>query len=893
MKRIQHHISTTVLFALGLLATSCSHAPVNSDRPDDSPPATVEQAYVDGTSTGHADGMRILSDFDANLGLNSYGGSVAGHSIMLWSGCPKNNVDCGFIYRRGMLLSAGKTYLAISPTNGAVEGSGLQLVDNCSPSIPKCTWTWKNGMLLNDQDQSLAIIGAATGNPTHKGAPVLTKSCTASNPACTWTLESTTISPENMPSQSVNAWGGGYVNSNVRLWPTSGCEVSNADCTWTFSKGKFLTDRTPNVAAFSLGGPAAQDITQLGTASAANNWTLSHGLITNDLNSVYAIKPTPDASFSNPLAATNICNSNMVSCRYEMPAGLYQDLSQSRCASQPKANFTTNLRGHVPPLKVGRAYGDLQCPTGWTIDFTYDPPADAPDTWISYLDDKITNSTDCAATTVRAFVWDGTPAQGFTYVGSTSATGAWKSTEGVCVTPQLNVGSGVAMQAGHNYRIAVQSYTEEPWQRRGFAVATAPVPTYYSLTTVHVRSGWHTITRFALPVDTSSKHYRYSLAYERLTDQGGDLSLADATGSTNHEFQIPYRNEFQAFKGDHGTSATGFIDVADGTGDRAALLNLSCPDFKKTPGVGHGGGLIEYNYLDGWLGVSPLFYAYEGQLACVLNEKHQRTYALRVAERADDLVVFESEMDMATTRMARGCPDYCNNETEVLSVDLSSDNTVEAPLLQKTQEFAAKTRACLQKTLGFTLPVPLRIFVFGEQATPVTNDLWNFGVGGYQVSTAGFQGLIRKGDTRIRSVSDLRYELHETTHVFTTWAFPKITDIGSTTSSLPMWFVEGIAIAINKNLVCDPATQSLQMFDTWRGWSPGATDSHLVGSEVFKRLEQSYQCGLDCESKIFRDLVSAYGSSTSVTNANIKAVMERVTGKNLDAVFNAVGLSYK
>ena len=78
----------------------------------------------------------------------------------------------------------------------------------------------------------------------------------------------------------------------------------------------------------------------------------------------------------------------------------------------------------------------------------------------------------------------------------------------------------------------------------------------------------------------------------------------------------------------------------------------------------------------------------------------------------------------------------------------------------------------------------------------------------------------------------------------------------------------------------------------WRPWVPGTTDGHLVGSELFRRLEVDHGCGSECAAEIWRDLVDAHGTDTDLTNAEIKAVFEDRIGADLSSLFTLLGIAF-
>jgi len=78
----------------------------------------------------------------------------------------------------------------------------------------------------------------------------------------------------------------------------------------------------------------------------------------------------------------------------------------------------------------------------------------------------------------------------------------------------------------------------------------------------------------------------------------------------------------------------------------------------------------------------------------------------------------------------------------------------------------------------------------------------------------------------------------------------------------------------------------------WRSWKPGDTDGHLVGSELFRRLEADNGCTAACAAQLWRDLVDAHGDDPYLTNAEIKDVFEKRLGAGLSPLFDTLAIDY-
>lgn len=444
----------------------------------------------------------------------------------------------------------------------------------------------------------------------------------------------------------------------------------------------------------------------------------------------------------------------------------------------------------------------------------------------------------------------------------------------------------------------VQSYFGDEWDRRSFAVARAPVPSYVKGSIAFTGSG-NNIATFALPPDTETRHFRYSLKDKRLEDTGGDVILRANNVGQWPSWVVPFLQGYP-YGSTGGRSNAGFEIMP--TGDRAKFLSTSCPSYAQViPNRGHG-GVTDYTYLDGWL-PSLLEVPLTNQILCVLNEDNTQIHQLRIADMgsvyANDngLFVFEARPYQASTgRRAFGCNDgYCTPEAEVVTE--YTYNNSEGPLIAKTLEYAKTTRLCMDSALGFTLPAPLRIHVYGELETRTTAETWNFGNAAREITVVGYQGHLWAGEIRIWDVNQIYSETHEPTHVYTYWAFPNITNMGSITSGFPNWLAEGLAIALGKNLTCNPSHQRM---GDWYRYNPGDKEPHALGSELFKQLSNNangkpkFNCQLVCEENIFKDLVAHYATQTSISTAEIKASIKRVIPNHdadIDALFTNLGIN--
>lgn len=191
-----------------------------------------------------AGGTRIIVDSSSGsvFALNAYGGASDGGEVKLWENCPKDNPDCMWYFRHGMIVSARNSALAI---RGLTSGN-LTLDSNCTSDDKECQWLWHKGVLENVDHSGFAI--KASAGPVSGGALVLDNGCTESDPNCTFTIESARMSSAADHRTGVYAGNFPFNGSAVQLaaiWP---CPVSDSRCTWTLRQGLITTDSNPALA---------------------------------------------------------------------------------------------------------------------------------------------------------------------------------------------------------------------------------------------------------------------------------------------------------------------------------------------------------------------------------------------------------------------------------------------------------------------------------------------------------------------------------------------------------------------------------------------------------------------------------------------------------------------
>jgi hypothetical protein len=545
-----------------------------------------------------------------------------------------------------------------------------------------------------------------------------------------------------------------------------------------------------------------------------------------------------------------------------------------QCAAVAADRTVADGRPHL--WQRSRTYGTPSCTNAWLVDVTYSTLAPLPGTYLSWGDDEPISETACGQSALRMYAWDMTGAIP-AYLGTVSSQGTWVDNDDplrnpgaskVCHVAPLRAESAFALVNGRKYRFALRA--EQASQNRGLVLANAPVPSRKGGNAAGGAEG-----RFlAIPTLPGERDARgwplspFSVRLEspdRRVARGGDLVLdgiffmktSDGYPS-GVSLNFGYSNAMLLYQGNTG-----------------GLTDISCPAFSTTETE------RKYNYTPGW----ETHPTATGSRYCLLGEKNDRIYRLKVfrADSSQSLMLVGYLPGLETGRRTWGCLDgLCDDEVRIAAQYTLPTQAERTDFVGTALGFLRSTRSCLDSYLGRPLPGPLSLAIHAEMASPSANGTWNYGLGGAQVTTAGFEGFIRPGQTRVTDPLDLRYEVHEPMHVYNYYFFA---------DSLPSWLDEGFAIQAEVRVGCgsDPRL----MVGSWRTWTPGTTSGHAIGSELFKRLEAGYGCSAGCAAEIWRDLVDTHGDDTYLTNAKFKAVFEKRVGADLSLLFTTLGIDFQ
>ncbi|MBK9967368.1 MAG: hypothetical protein IPP07_21825 [Holophagales bacterium] len=519
-----------------------------------------------------------------------------------------------------------------------------------------------------------------------------------------------------------------------------------------------------------------------------------------------------------------------------------------------------------------RSYGSASCTNAFIADVTYSALAPLPGTFLSWGDDEPESASACGASGLEMYVWDLSGTQP-TYLGATSSQGTWVDNDDlvhnpgaakVCHVPPLRAEAAFPFVNGRKYRFAMRAKRDA--QNQQLVFANAPVPgrkggnaaggsdgLFLAIPKslgARDATGWPA-SPFAVRLETP----------DRRVSRGGDLIL------DGYSFVRLSDGYGWAESPNYGSSNAMLLP----RGSVGALADISCPAYAL------GTAEKTYSYTPGW----ELPAAQTGAGYCLLSARNDRTYKLRVFKSDPNakLVVVGYLPVGETGRRTWGCLDgLCDGEVRV-AAQYAMPTQAERDFVGTAFGFVRSTRSCLDSYLGRALPVPLSMTIHAEKASTYAGLSINYGLGGAQVTTTGFEGLIRAGQTRVNDPLDLRYELHEPMHVYNHYFFA---------DQLPSWLDEGFAIQAEVHVACggDPRL----MTGPWRSWKPGDTDGHSVGSEFFKRLDQEFGCRGDCAAEAWRDLVDTHGADTYLTDPEIKGVFEARVGADLSRLFTTLGL---
>ncbi len=546
-----------------------------------------------------------------------------------------------------------------------------------------------------------------------------------------------------------------------------------------------------------------------------------------------------------------------------------------QCATVSADRAFTDGRPHL--WQSSTNYGTTGCTNAYVVDVTYSALSPLPGTYLSWGDDEPETEVACRQSALRMFVWDLSGAQP-AYRGTASSQGIWLTNDDairnpgatkLCTVPSVRAEAAFQLAIGRKYRFALRA--ERGSENQGLVFANAPVPSRKGNDAAGSASEGMFLAIPATPPERDASGWPVSLlavkleSPDRRVARGGDLAfsgagfikLSDGYGFAKSP-NFGYSNAMLLYQGNVG-----------GLGD------ISCPAYALTATA------RTYNYSPGWQQqvTTP------GSRYCLLSERNDRIYKLRVfaSDAARSLILVGYLPASETGRRAWGCMDgICDDEVRVATQYTQPTQAERTNFVGTTLELLRATRSCLDSYLKRPLPVPLSMVVHGELSAAVTALTYNYGLGGPEVKTSGFEGLIRPGQTRVIEPLDLRREVHEPMHVYNHYFFA---------DQLPSWLDEGYAIQAEVNSVCgiDPRLFA----GGWYGWHAGDTDGHSVGSELFKRLSMSYGCAGDCAAEIWRDLVDALGEDRYLTNAEIKAVFEKRLRADLSPLFTTLGIDYE
>jgi hypothetical protein len=521
-------------------------------------------------------------------------------------------------------------------------------------------------------------------------------------------------------------------------------------------------------------------------------------------------------------------------------------------------------------------YGTASCTNAYVVDVTYSALAPLPGTYLSWGDDEPESQAACGQSALRMYVWDITGTQP-SYLGTTTSQGTWIDNDDpvhnpgatkICHVPPLRAEAAFSFANGKKYRFALRA--ERGTQNQGLILANGPVPSRKGNNAAGGSEGlflaiptslggldatlWP-VSPFAVRLDSP----------DRRVARGGDLILeASHFVKPSSAYELPSSPNF-------GFSNAMLLSQ----GSTGGLTDISCPAYSLTATP------RTYTYTPGWESLNAL----SGSRFCLLNERNDRIYKLRVfnTDTAHTLTLIGYLPAAETGRKAWGCMDeLCDGDVRLVTQYTMPTQVERNDYISTVLGFLRSTRSCLDAYLKRPLPVPLPMSLHGENASTSIYQTSNYGFGGPRILVSGFEGLIRPGQTRVNDPLDLRYEVHEPMHVYNFYFFA---------DTLPSWLDEGYAIQAQVHGVCgsDPRI----MTGGWYGWHPGDTDGHTVGSELFRRLDVDHGCRGDCAAQIWRDLVDAHGADRYLTNAEIKAVFEKRIGADLSQIFTTVGVNFQ
>ncbi len=534
---------------------------------------------------------------------------------------------------------------------------------------------------------------------------------------------------------------------------------------------------------------------------------------------------------------------------------------------------------------ASQSYTRVGCTDAYLVDVSYQDPAPLPGTYLSWADAEPTEAA-CPFARLRVFVWDTTTSTPV-LKGSLTSQGVWGTNPdpaanpgatGVCQIDPIRIESGISLTPGRKYRFAVRAAVERSGIfKRHLVLANAPLPGrkgpgavgqfvggWYMA--VLASSGANMLT--ADPWPTSSFAVRLRAMDARVT-RGGDLLFQGGF------FFKPAKSYTKSADPNFGLSNANLLYM----GKDLDLNGFTCPTFAAT-----SSSVMppEYTYPPG--GFEPSVAA--GKVYCVVdarNEQVDRVKVIRADPAAAQLLVIGFAFDRLTGLTTWNCLDgFCDSEVK-LAVQDTWPTAAERGLVATTFDLVHQAKACIEGYLQRTLPVPLGMAIHADtDGTPLPLGGTSFGNVTDVVNVRGFQGIIRPGHHRVDDEEDLRFELHETMHLYNYHLFNH--------AILPNWFNEGMSIQLEARDDCGGNPRLLR--NSWVPWQKGDKDGHPVGSELFRRLEEDYGCDMNCAGDIWRALVDAHVGAEPLTAAQIKAAMEARVGVDLSGLLSYLEIAY-
>ena len=399
-------------------------------------------------------------------------------------------------------------------------------------------------------------------------------------------------------------------------------------------------------------------------------------------------------------------------------------------------------------------------------------------------------------------------------------------------------------------------------------------------TTVYAESNVDTIYEIKRPSDPQSLTLYVNAPYNLET---GRVSNTEVDVEYSNYDAAPSFNRIHKSFPENPDSNAGIIYMGNGQ-----LSDFDCPDFEHTQ-MGH---LLtgDYRYLEWWEGPLPM---QRDGVYCIANYDNSKLFRLRINSVNADSIGIQYQ-DLGNTGVKTyGCRDnLCDDQTETFCIGCTD---ADLPFLERAKELQNQTRSCLDNYLGRTIPAPLRQVIYPNSLSVCGGDVcFNSGLATSSVKVWGFQGIVNNGDTRVTELDNLKLDLHENMHVYTTYALPR---------SLPGWFNEGMSIQTANRVVCSSDQISTgfhigdnEYEDLRDGVIPYAdhhNSPHTKGSLFFKGLEVDYGCGVECAANIWRQLAD-YNADQFSTNPNaaIKAATDQVVGRDTSALFDLLRITY-